>query len=1168
MQNTFRTRFGLAALALSAGLGLLVALLVSLPGALAQGSSQVQFAPAFTTIGTPGNSVYDIAVADLDDDGDQDMVAAVFGIELWRNEGNGTWISRTLFGSGHTKLALGDLDNDGDIDIVSQNASSVYVLENDGTPWNDSWPRMAIGQVSSLCTDLALADFDLDGYLDLVTADLSGPIQVWRNDGTPFGNGWTPTLVGSVSGPLLTLTVGDLDNDGDIDIASGNQPGGMGGLTLWQNDGTPFDGAWVGNSSTSFGSQPLDMVAGDLDRDGALDIVVYSGSAVHACQNDHTPFTETWSCATVSQVSASGFRVAFGDADQDGDLDIFAESGGNPHVWTNDGTPFSGSWSGAALGTLGGSVEAIAVSDLDGDGDLDVAAGNRYSEPRILAIWDNILVHRSRQGYLPFDGPTTVISGTMDYAYAVTTADLDNDGDLDYVLGQYNGLLLVRSEDGATRSLGASTDAIYAVVAADVDRDGDLDLIIGRDVTSNNVQIWVNPLDGGSDIWGSTPWSRATVGTANGGVFDIAVGDLNRDGFLDIASASDASTENVQVWQHDGYPITGTWSANTVFTATERAASLALGDLDHDGYADLAVGSSSSYEGYLYTCQNDGSPFTDTWTCNYVGSVEGSVVTSIVMADLDNDGRLDLVSGSHLVSGGGSPNLHVWRNDGSPFTDTWSSLGIAETLDDLFSIAVADLDADGDPDVVGAGIGTGNMTAWCSDGTPFDAASWAPFALDTGVNHFGRVVTIADVNNDGRADVIGGSYNEESPAAYDLRIWRNAGAPVTVVVTDTAPAIVNPNAVDDLLQVTITHNGVIGDSDIEPAWWDVQLTAGDNTPLTTAQAQALLASLHVYRETGVTPGFQRIEDTEVLSLAHTAFALSGGVQRLTFPDGHALAQIGADETATYYLVVTMRSAGQPLAPATFRAVLDPDDGVRVENATVDANLLVQTADAVQSGIVSVQNHTPTLNGISAEPEWVRQGGVITATSSGASDPDGDPLALRCGTTPGGSDLGAGSYGPGERTLAFGAPWTDDDLHTIWCVVTDGDLGSAEFSATVTADNTLPAVSLISPQGGEAWQSGLEYAVSWSASDAHLSAYPIALSYSLNDGSTWTAIASGIANSGAYSWTPPITSTAQARVRVQAIDQAGNVGLAVSAAFTLTKSQEWVVYLPVVIKQSP
>jgi hypothetical protein len=160
------------------------------------------------------------------------------------------------------------------------------------------------------------------------------------------------------------------------------------------------------------------------------------------------------------------------------------------------------------------------------------------------------------------------------------------------------------------------------------------------------------------------------------------------------------------------------------------------------------------------------------------------------------------------------------------------------------------------------------------------------------------------------------------------------------------------------------------------------------------------------------------------------------------------------------------------------------------------------------------------------------------------------------------DLGNGQYGADGVTL--GAPCGSDaangTLFTITVASTDpgstgtitidnvtlrdcdnATLPSAIGSAgSVTIDNTLPVVSVTSPNGGESWVGGTEQTLAWSATDeSGFGSNAIDIEWSSNGGSSWSPIATGVSNSGSLAWTPPSTPTHTALVRVTARDAYDN-----------------------------
>jgi minor extracellular serine protease Vpr len=115
-------------------------------------------------------------------------------------------------------------------------------------------------------------------------------------------------------------------------------------------------------------------------------------------------------------------------------------------------------------------------------------------------------------------------------------------------------------------------------------------------------------------------------------------------------------------------------------------------------------------------------------------------------------------------------------------------------------------------------------------------------------------------------------------------------------------------------------------------------------------------------------------------------------------------------------------------------------------------------------------------------------------------------------------------------------------------------GYGKLDIYATIDHVAPTCSVTSPAGGESWTANGSQTISWAASD-NIGVTTVDLALSTDGGATYpTAIATGIANTGSYTWTVPAVNSATARVRVTAHDAGNNVAVAGSAAnFTITQS---------------
>jgi hypothetical protein len=235
-------------------------------------------------------------------------------------------------------VALGDLDHDGDLDIVSGSGSGedyeVIAWRNDGTPFSGTWLQLNVGASADSVHSVAVGDLDHDGDLDIVSGGDSAEdyeLIAWQNDGTPFSGGtWGQHDVGTSADNVFSVAVGDLDHDGDLDIVSGGGSDEDFEVIAWQNDGSPFSGFWTPNDVGTSADSVYSVALGDLDHDGDLDVASGGGSAedyeVIAWGNDGTPFSGTWTPHDVGASAASVYSVAVGDLDHDGDLDIVSGS--------------------------------------------------------------------------------------------------------------------------------------------------------------------------------------------------------------------------------------------------------------------------------------------------------------------------------------------------------------------------------------------------------------------------------------------------------------------------------------------------------------------------------------------------------------------------------------------------------------------------------------------------------------------------------------------------------------------------------------------------------------------------------------------------------------------------------------------------------------------------
>jgi hypothetical protein len=635
-----------------------------------------------------GHDAYSVAVEDVNGDGKPDLLVANYcadsncstkgSLGVLLSNGDGTFRAAVTYGSGayHTvSVAVRDVNGDGKPDAlltnncVDQNcaAGSVGVLLGNG----DGTFRAAVtyGSGGEEPESVALADVNGDGNSDLLVANAICASEgcATGSVGVLLGNGdgtFQPAVAFDSGGfGAESVAVTDVNGDGKQDLLVANTcvidgafncVNGSVGVLLGNGDGTFQAAVSYGSNGTGAAS----VVVRDVNGDGKPDVLV-----ANACGNDGNYGCMIGSLGVLLGNGNGTFQAAVNYTSGGYEPDSVAvrdvNGDGNPDLVVASQCDNSGNCNGV-VGVLLGSgdgtfrlvvtydsggydAQSVAVADVNGDGKPDLVVANACASSSCTG--GGVVGVLLGKGDGTFQAAVSYGSGGQD-AESVAVADVNGDDKPDLIVANGNGSVgvLLGNGDGtfqAAMSYGSGGASASSVAVADVNGDGKPDLLVANHCASSDCANG----SGGVLLGNGDGTFQAAVSYSSGGLYTDAVvlGDLNRDGKLDLvvaseyASSSAVTTGSVGVLLGNG---DGTFQA-AVSTSTPTPLggirSLAMADFDGDGKLDLAVGAGN----FLLLGNGDGTFQTPI--------VLGAGGPGIAVGDFNRDGKPDLAIGGITV---------------------------------------------------------------------------------------------------------------------------------------------------------------------------------------------------------------------------------------------------------------------------------------------------------------------------------------------------------------------------------------------------------------------------------------------------------------------------------------------------------------------------------------
>ncbi|MGE5177331.1 MAG: FG-GAP repeat domain-containing protein, partial [Hyphomicrobiales bacterium] len=435
---------------------------------------------------------------------------------------------------------------------------------------------------------------------------------------------------------------------------------------------------------------------------------------------------------------------------------------------------------------MGASPTSVAIGDVNGDGRPDIVCGR--PEIHTPDSYVSVALGSSSGGYEP-PAEYLVASGNP---LAVAIADFDEDGIGDVAAVATAGSTVTVLFGSGTGNLERRIDievnsSTKSIAIGDVDGDGHADIVVACrfDASHTGTAGSVCVLYGNGD---GTFRPRVDLETATDAT--VAIGDMNGDGRLDLVVLRDSSPTVADVYLNGG----ADFSLSSSTEAGWAALGPVIADFDGDGHMDLAVAHYGPWGPTLLFGDGKGG-FSRT------GSVEvGADNRALACADLNGDGIVDLI-----VHEGSQTSCHgIWSCLGNG-DGTFSVTSSLATWDEGFDpgFAIADVDADGKPDLIVAHLGADDVSLHFGNG---DGTFGAPFTrLDAG-----RGIADAravDFDGDGRMDLVttvslplglailhGSASDGFDPPSY----FKTGVTPYGLVVTD-----LDGDGLDDILVANI-----------------------------------------------------------------------------------------------------------------------------------------------------------------------------------------------------------------------------------------------------------------------------------------------------------------------------------------------------------------------------
>lgn len=728
-----------------------------------------------------GASPRSVRTVDFDGDGKTDLVTSNQSggtLAIFRNTSTSATDSfaakiELIAGTGVFKICTGDLNGDGKPDMVvsnnnSGNAGAISIFRNTSTSGNISFGPKIDSSIGNGPLGLAIADLDGDGKPEvLVAAGNSGYISVFKNTSVNDSISFAAKINVSNSGHADNILVRDIDGDGKPDLVASNFSSSS--ISVYRNTSTTGNISFAPKVDFTVGTNPGDIVCGDLDGDGIIDIAVsnYSSTSISILRNTSTSGNISFAAKTDITTGSNPMELALEDLDGDGktDIGVVNNLSNTVSIFKNTGSSGTISFASKIDFTTELAPTGICMVDLNGDGKPDIATTN--SSSGTFSLFRNKLSEPKISSFLPTTatiGDTVTIKGfnltgtsiVSFGAVSATSFTVVSDTVVTAIIGAAtSGYIAVRTTYGIDslsgfQFLSPPTISSFAPTSAAV---GATLTITGKYFNSTAVNNIVYFGAVKAKVLASTD-SSLTVTVPPGATYQVIsvtanklTGYSTKPFITTFSHGSDGFRPRSFIKQFEA--STGGYSTSTAIT-----------DLNGDGKPDIVA---AIYDGKaILVFQNNGAKDSIAFK-SAVSYQAGTAPIVIKVADLDGDGKPDILIGDEKDN-----SLTIYRNTTTGDSITFAAKQDLAISNGTLSIHIIDLNGDGKPDI--AGISSIGITYFIKNISVQGNIKFSSINSFLPVNSGGFVSFIAsiDIDGDGKTDLA--AINRVNKTVV---IWRN-----------------------------------------------------------------------------------------------------------------------------------------------------------------------------------------------------------------------------------------------------------------------------------------------------------------------------------------------------------------------------------------------------------